>query len=692
MRLHDRPFAGPLAFVSAFVGLSLFTLHPEWIGSPVDFSRVVWLPSGLAVAVVLRYGARYIAWTFVAEFIVTTLSGGPPLFVLGASLGSTVEVGAALFLLRRFGFRPTLERGRDVVTLILGAAVIAALAGSLVSVTSRMLFVPDVADISFGRLLAFWWLTHANGILLGVPVLFAWWYGSFERIRARRVEALVLAAAVVTLGLLLFEPAGGAASARRFLYVPFPILIWSAFRFRLVGAAAANLLLAIPVVAFTALGRGPFNEVAATLGPNELFQLWVFVAVNAVTSLFVAAVVEEREREVVARLAAEEERTRMSERVARARRAESLGVLAGGIAHDFNNLLVSIMGHAELAGLRLEGHPAGESVDEIMRASQRAAEICRQMLAYAGRGRVSNSTVDLSEVAAEMTELLSVSFDEDTRVEVYLEGGVRPIWGDITQLRRVTLNLLTNASDALPEGRGRIRISTGSVARDQLSTSDLVAGSVPDEGDLVHVTVEDDGVGLDPDLRERIFEPFFSTKSNGRGLGLAAVLGIVVAHDGLLELRSGEGQGACFRLVFPVTDREPTAQSDDPVTTETVRGASVLVADDEEGVREVTVGMLEGAGAFVEVASDGLEAVRAFTEAPDRFDVVILDISMPRMSGVEALAGIREVRPDVSVVLMTGNVGDADRVAEVHEVPVLMKPFRLHDVTAVVERARSCAP
>ncbi|HKK93711.1 MAG TPA: ATP-binding protein, partial [Longimicrobiales bacterium] len=539
--------------------------------------------------------------------------------------------------------------------------------------------------------LAFWWLTHANGILLGVPILLAWWYGSFARIREHALEAVALALTVVALGFLLFEPEGGAESARRFLYVPFPVLIWSAFRFRLVGAAAANLFLAIPVMAFTALGRGPFNEVAGVLGPDTLLQLWVFVAVNAVTSLFVAAVVEEREREVLARIAAEEERTRMSERVARARRAESLGVLAGGIAHDFNNLLVSIMGHAELAGLELEGHPAGESVDEIMRASQRAAEICRQMLAYAGRGRVSNSTVDLAEVAAEMTELLSVSFDEATRVEVYLEGRVRPIWGDITQLRRVTLNLLTNASDALPEGRGRIRVSTGPIARHQLSDDDLMAGGVPDEGELVHLTVEDDGSGLDPDLRDRIFEPFFSTKSNSRGLGLAAVLGIVVAHDGLLELRSRPGEGARFRLVFPVTDRESEVDDDDPDTPSTVNGASILVADDEEGVREVVVGMLEGAGASVEAVPDGLEAVRVFGDAPGRFDVVVLDITMPRLGGVEALARIREIRPRMPVVLMTGDVEDADRVAKVHRVPVLMKPFRLYDVTQVVEQARAAA-
>jgi signal transduction histidine kinase/CheY-like chemotaxis protein len=681
---------GPAAFVTAFVSLSMLTLHPEWIGLPVDYSRVVWFPSALAVAVVLRYGARYVAWTFVAEFVVTVGSRDPILFALGASAGNALEAGVALLLLRRFGFRSTLERGRDVVILILGGALVAAFAGALVSVSARSLFVPDVDTIPFPRILAFWWLTHANGILLGVPVLLAWWHGSLDRVRDHAAEALVLAVVVVGLGFLLFEPSAGSGLSRRLLYVPFPVLVWSAFRFRLVGAAAANLLLALPVMALTALGRGPFNPVAGSTGPDALFQLWVFVAVNAVTALFVAAVVEEREREVAARLLAEEERRRMSERMARAQRVESLGVLAGGVAHDFNNLLVSIMGHSELAIRRLgHEHPASESVEEIMRASQRAAEICRQMLAYAGRGRVSNAPVDLADVATEMTELVSVSFDEATRVEVDVRGTARPVWGDVTQLRRVTLNLLTNAAEALPEGRGVVRISTGPLARHQLADADLISGEVPKDGALVHLTVEDDGRGLEPDLRERIFEPFFTTRPTGRGLGLAAVLGIVVAHDGRLELRSEVGKGARFRIVLPVTDRAEDVVIDAADASESLQGSVVLVADDEPSVREVVARLLREAGATVEAVSDGVEAVRRFSHEPDRFDVVLLDISMPGKGGVEALVELREIRPDIPAVLMTGNVGGAERAEEIHSVPVLLKPFRLQDVTEALAGARS---
>jgi len=632
----------------------------------------------------------YAGWTALAELVVTILTGDPVLFAIGAALGNGLEVAAALLVLRAFKFRPSLERGRDVVTLVLGGAVFAALAGALISAPSLRLFDPSAAGAGWQRLTVNWWLTHANGILLGAPLLLAWWHGAFERIRALRLEAVLLGVAVLALGFLLFDPFLDGNASRRFLYVPFPVLIWSAFRFRLVGAAAANFLITLPVMAATPLSRGPFVTPGQEMGPDALFQLWIFVAVNAVTALFVAAVVEEREREVSARLEAEEERRRLSEEIARARRAESLGVLAGGIAHDFNNLLVSIMGHADLAARRLEPeHPAGDSVNEIMRASQRAAEVCRQMLAYAGRGRISNAPIDLAEVAAEMTELLSVSFDQGVEVEV-AAGRSGPVWGDVTQLRRVTLNLLTNASDAIGTEGGAIRVTTGPITRKELSAHDLVAGAVPDGTELAHLTVEDDGGGLSDELRERIFEPFFSTKSVGRGLGLAAVLGIVLAHDGLLELRSHASRGARFRIVLPVTDRDasvPRPPADEELVTPESLGR-VLVADDEPGVREVAVQMLTELGAQVEVVPDGIDAIERFTEAPDAFDAVILDISMPGAGGIETLQAIRRVRSRVPVLLMTGNVGDAERVEEDYRVPVLLKPYRLSEITAALARAR----
>jgi len=693
-RVTSRARFGPVVYMAAYAAAALITLHPEWIGSQIDVSRVVWFPSGLAVGVAIRFGVGYAGWTALIEFAITAIAGDPLLFALGTGMGNGLEVAAAALILRAFRFLPSLERGRDVVTLVLGGAVVAALAGALISASALKLFEPAAAAAPWPRLVVNWWLTHANGILLGAPLLLAWWHGAFERVRALWLEAALLGVAVLSLGFLLFDPFLDGDASRRFLYVPFPVLIWSAFRFRLVGAAVANLLITVPVMAATPLSRGPFVSPGTAMGPDALFQLWVFVAVNAVTALFVAAVVEEREREVAARLQAEEERRRLSESVARARRAESLGVLAGGIAHDFNNLLVSIMGHAELAGRRLdERHPAGDSVEEIMRASQRAAEICRQMLAFAGRGRLSNAPVELAEVASEMTELLSVSFDPGIEVEVSADPAGGPVWGDVTQFRRVTLNLLTNAADAIGGRGGRILISSGPIGRDELAPADLVAGAVPEGVALVHLTVEDDGPGMTHDMRERIFEPFFSTKSAGRGLGLAAVLGIVTAHEGLLELRSSPGGGARFRIVFPVTDRVSETSAG------VLRGAveapeefgRVLVADDEPGVRQVAAQMLTELGADVELVKDGTEAIRRFRSDPDRYECVLLDIAMPGATGIEVLEAVRAVRPEMPVLLMTGNVTDAEQVEEDSRVPVLLKPFRLVELTSALVRARRFA-
>jgi len=681
----------PLLFMATYAVMALVTLYPEWIGSSIDVSRVVWFPSGFAVGVAIRYGRAYIGWTALIEFSITALAGDPILFAVGTAIGNGLEVATALLILHLFNFRPSVERGRDVVALVLGGALIGALAGALVSATALKLFEPAAAGAPWLRLVVNWWLTHANGILLGAPVLLALWHGAFSRVRARRVEAVLLGVAVLALGFLLFEPLLGGATSRRFLYAPFPVLIWSAFRFRLVGAAVANLLVTLPLIAATPLSRGPFVTPGQSMGPDALFQLWIFVAVNAVTALFVAGVVEEREREVAARLEAEEERRKLSEQVASARRTESLGVLAGGVAHDFNNLLVSIMGHAELATRRLEAeHPAGDSVNEIMRASQRAAEICRQMLAYVGRGRVSNAPVDLSGVASEMTELLSVSFDEGIQVEVATEERCGSVWGDVTQFRRVTLNLLTNASDAIGGAGGTIRISTGSLDESELQAVDRVAGELPEGVDLVHLSIEDDGPGMSPDLRDRIFEPFYSTKSVGRGLGLAAVLGIVLAHDGVLELRSRVGEGARFRIVLPVTRRvsEAVPAVDALVPKSAGTLGRVLVADDEPGVREVAEQMLTELGAEVEVVSDGTDAIERFRQTSDRYDVVLLDIAMPGATGIETLEAVRRIRPELPALLMTGNVGDAERVEEDHHVPVLLKPFRMAELTAALIRAR----
>jgi CheY-like chemotaxis protein len=325
-------------------------------------------------------------------------------------------------------------------------------------------------------------------------------------------------------------------------------------------------------------------------------------------------------------------------------------------------------------------------VAEVLRASRRAADLCRQIQAYAGRGQVSSSVVDLNEVVDEMGELLSVSFPSDAEVTVRLASGLPPVWGDVTQIRQVVLNLLTNAADALPGGRGRIRVTTGELPAQDVVEADLVIGERPSPTSrLVHLTVEDDGPGMDEETRIRVFEPFFSTKNVGRGLGLAVVIGIVRSHGGTMELRTSPGAGATFRVALPVTTRAPTPE---PAPALESGGrplyGRVLLADDEEGVRRACGGMLREEGLEVVEVADGVEAVERYRSQPEDYDLVILDVSMPRMDGYETLGALREIRPEVRVILSTGNLHDADEVEAKFGAPILAKPYGSEELRSMV--------
>jgi two-component system cell cycle sensor histidine kinase/response regulator CckA len=361
----------------------------------------------------------------------------------------------------------------------------------------------------------------------------------------------------------------------------------------------------------------------------------------------------------------------------------SIGVLAGGIAHDFNNLHHVVQGNADLARLHLAPEsPAREHLDEVVRATPRAAELTQQLLAYSGRGAVETRRLDLSDEVREMATLLRTAISKQAAL-VWVLSPDLAINADPTQVRQILMNLITNASDALGESPGSITLSTG-------RTDDPRAGS--GTHDFVFLEVSDTGCGMDTSTLQRIFDPFFSTKFTGRGLGLAAVMGIVESHHGHIRIRTGPGEGTTFRILFPAVG----AGADD-ATPARPSGAdwrgrgTILLAEDEEGVREVVGRMLERLGFRVLSAEDGVAALEELERSDHTITAVLLDVSMPRLGGSETLRLIRERRPDLPVVLMSGYTEQEVASKLLDDSPgavgFLQKPFLPEDLASVLRHA-----
>ena len=395
--------------------------------------------------------------------------------------------------------------------------------------------------------------------------------------------------------------------------------------------------------------------------------------------------------DITDRVEAEQERRRLETRLQDAEKNESLAVLAGGVAHDFNNLLVGVLGHASLALISLDADAAVRPyIEQIEAAATRAAELANQMLAYSGRGRFQLQPIDLSELVSDMMPLLEASVSHKCVLRGDLACGLPPVDGDPTQLRQIVLNLVKNASDAIDRGSGLVTIETGtrSVAAGEL-TEDLLGDGLPTTP-CVFLRVTDTGHGMDEATQRRVFEPFFTTKFTGRGLGLAAVLGIVRGHGGAIGLTSRPGEGTTFEVLLPASRREPREASPAPTTApalaEPAATGCVLVVDDEEDVRLVARAALEFAGFTVLTANNGREGLAIFREQSDRICAVLLDLTMPEMGGAETLPELRRVRPDARVVISTGYGEDEtlERLGHVPPTGFIQKPYGAPDLIAKI--------
>ncbi|HEY3351641.1 MAG TPA: PAS domain S-box protein [Polyangia bacterium] len=384
------------------------------------------------------------------------------------------------------------------------------------------------------------------------------------------------------------------------------------------------------------------------------------------------------------------ERHRLEAKMLQAQKLESLGLLAGGIAHDFNNLLVGILGNAELAVADLARYPqAVRRLERIKRGAQRASELANQMLAYSGKGEAVVERFDLSATVEELSGLVQSAVTQKGVLRFELARALPAVEADVTQVRQVVMNLILNAAEALADAPGAITVRTGiaEVAPEALAEAWAAEDLAP--GRFVFVEVADTGCGMDEATRARIFDPFFTTKFTGRGLGLAAVLGIVRQHRGAITVDSAPGRGTVFRVLLPAAGAA-VATATAPADADAWRGrGTILVVDDEPDVREVSGEMLRALGFHVRTAANGRDAITALQRHRREVVAVLLDLTMPIMSGVDAFPRLRELAPDLPIIIASGyGEGDvARRFDPAGEAVVVQKPFGLETLRAKLREA-----
>ncbi|MCB9604061.1 MAG: MASE1 domain-containing protein [Sandaracinus sp.] len=636
-----------LYVVSGRIGLAL--AHEQ------DNATLFWPPTGLAIAALLLLGPRFAPAIFVGACIVNLSIGTPLVVGLSIGLGNMLEASLGAFLLHRLGVTPAFDTRHHVLTL-LGVAFVASGVSAAFGV-GALRASDNIPAALVGSVALTWWLGNVGGALVVTPLVLLASHGpeTWARLARRPAAWLILGAAALSTGCAF----GGLTRNELSLlltFLPFPFVVWAGLSLGPRGAMLAGVVVAVVSVVGTAKGGGPFAGFEADL---RMLVLWAYAATMGTVASILAAAVAERDRAEGERLAAEKAQHDLDVRMRDTQRLEGLGLLASGVAHDFNNILAAVRVNAEL--LAQTKRPAQDTamLDEIDHAVSRAADLCRQLLAYAGRAPAPLGPVSLGDVVRDVRRLVASSLPAQVTLEVDVPDDLPAVWGEVSQLQQVVLNLVLNAVEAVGE-RGRVSVRAGF------------------EGDAIRLEVEDDGPGMDEATRARIFDPFFTTKTTGRGLGLAAVRGIVTTHEGTLEVTSSPGHGTTFRIQLRRTDEAlpaPTA----PIAREKRRALHVLVLDDDDAIREVVRTALEMEGHRVEGVADGEEAIERAGAHP--FDVVLLDLTMPGLGGVEVLRGIRARHPQMPAVLMSGY----DESQLPHDEVFLAKPFTLtalHDALA----------
>jgi len=383
------------------------------------------------------------------------------------------------------------------------------------------------------------------------------------------------------------------------------------------------------------------------------------------------------------------EAKRMENQLRQAQRMGAVGRLAGGVAHDFNNILTVIMGYSEVAFHRLgESHPVAKHLGEIKRAAERAASLTRQLLAFSRQQVLYPRVLDLNVVVNHLNQMLHRMIREDVSLSFRPMEPLGYIKADIGQVEQILMNLVVNARDAMPDG-GSIVIETSNVELDDGYRDSHF--SVP-PGRYVMLAVTDNGCGMDEKTMSHIFEPFFTTKGlgQGTGLGLSTVYGIVKQSEGYIWVYSEPAKGTTFKLYFPRHEEGPQPEVRPRVELESARGSeTILVVEDDEPLRKLVIALLEDKGYRVLEATNGEDAITVVKNSPDPINLLLTDVLMPAMSGVELSSRLRKLQPELRVLLMSGYAGDlnARHRANEPEMMLIEKPFTRHDLLAKIRSA-----
>jgi nitrogen-specific signal transduction histidine kinase/CheY-like chemotaxis protein len=384
------------------------------------------------------------------------------------------------------------------------------------------------------------------------------------------------------------------------------------------------------------------------------------------------------------------EHARFEARLQQTQRLESIGLLAGGVAHDFNNLLTGILGNSSMALDAVpRSSPARKMLADVIDATQRAANLTRQLLAYAGKGRIVSEPLDLSDLVNEIGVLLESSIPPNVQLRSELQRRLPCVMGDAAQFQQLLMNLVINGAEAIGDANGTVLVTTGAQEVDETYLEQNLQGDAIVPGSFVTLEVHDSGSGMDLETKSRIFEPFFTTKLAGRGLGLPAARSIVQAHKGAIRVYSAPGQGSTFKVLLPATGEEAVPRHPAPKSRESMGREAVLIVDDEEIVRHTAKAALERYGYHPGIATNGQDAIRIYAERGQEIALVLLDLTMPGLSGEETAKELLRVNPDCNILLSSGyNESEATRnLGSIRICGFLQKPYT---AATLADKVRQC--